>query len=116
MPCIRCSVNQNITNNNKKKLYNGFIDAIQLIPGKTPDSLMVILEDAKDIYFHQNDEIKNAFVEVNMLLRNDPSEYFSPMSEKICMLLEEELGISGANVYIRYLATPDWSWNGRNFA
>lgn len=115
MPCIRCSVNQKLTDENKKKLYAGFIDAIQLIPGKTPDSLMVILEDSKDICFHQSDEIKSAFVEVNMLLRKDPSEHFPPMSEKICRLLDEELGISGSNVYIRYLATPDWGWNGKNF-
>lgn len=115
MPCIRCSVNQTLTDDNKKRLYDGFIDAIQLIPGKTPDSLMVILEDAKDICFHQSDEIKSAFVEVNMLLRKDPSEHFPSMSRKICGLLEEELGIPGSNVYIRYLATPDWGWNGTNF-
>ena len=107
MPCIRCSVNQKLTSQNKENLFQGFIDAIQLIPGKTPDSLMVILEDSKDIYFHQRDDLKSAFV--------DPSEYFSPMTEKICKLLQEELDIAGTNVYVRYLATPDWGWNGKNF-
>ena len=115
MPCIRCSVNQKLTSQNKENLFQGFIDAIQLIPGKTPDSLMVILEDSKDIYFYQRDDLKSAFVEVNMLLRTDPSEYFSPMTEKICKLLQEELDIAGTNVYVRYLATPDWGWNGKNF-
>ncbi|MCI9350181.1 MAG: hypothetical protein HFF83_13340 [Oscillibacter sp.] len=115
MPCIKCSVNQLLTNENKQRLRDGFIDAIQLIPGKTADSVMVILEEGKDLYFHQSAELKIAFIEVNMLLRSDPTEYFSPMSKKICELLSKELGISGANVYIRYLATPDWGWNGRNF-
>ena len=41
MPCIGCSVNQKLTSQNKENLFQGFIDAIQLIPGKTPDSLMV---------------------------------------------------------------------------
>ena len=115
MPCIRCSVNQELTHHNKKNLFQGFIEAIQLIPGKTPDSLMVIFEDSKDIYFHQSNNIKNAFIEVNMLLRADPTEYFPLMTEKICQLLREELDIAGTNVYVRYLATPDWGCNGKNF-
>ena len=54
MPCIKCSVNQLLTNENKQRLRDGFIDAIQLIPGKTADSVMVILEEGKDLYFHQS--------------------------------------------------------------
>ena len=115
MPCIRCAVNQKLTEEKKDALRRGFVDAIQLIPGKKPDSVMVILEDEKDMYFHQNAEILSAFVEVNLLLRADPTEYYSSISGKICKMLSEELGIEGSNVYIRYLATPDWGWNGKNF-
>lgn len=115
MPCIKCFFNQALTDENRRQLRNGLIDAVQLIPGKTADSVMIILEEKKDLYFHQSAEEKCAFVEVNLLLRKDPTEYFSPMSKKICELLDRELGIRGTDVYIRYLATPDWGWNGKNF-
>lgn len=115
MPCIKCFVNQMLTDENKQNLRAGFVNAAQLIPGKTADSVMVILEEGKNLYFHQSAELRSAFVEVNLLLRKDPTEYFSPMSKKICDLLANELGIKGTNVYIRYLATPDWGWDGKNF-
>ena len=115
MPCIKCTVNYTLSEKNKENLRSGLTEAIQLIPGKTADSLMVILDDAKYVAFHQNSEVPNAFVEVNLFRRNDPSEFFPAKNEKICMLLQDELGISGENVYIRYLATTDWGWNGKNF-
>ena len=115
MPCMKCFVNQKLTSENKKNLRDGFIRAAEIIPGKTADSVLVILEEEKDMYFHQSEEIKSAFVEVNLFARKDLTEYFPAMTEKICQLLSEELGIKGTDVYVRYLATTDWGWNGKNF-
>ena len=30
-------------------------------------------------------------------------------------LFQKELGVAPQDMYIRYLATPDWGWNGGNF-
>ena len=115
MPCIRCTVNQKLSSEQKQTLKEGLMEAIQLIPGKTPDSLMIVLQDAADMCFHRDSETPCAFVEVNVLLRKDPSEHYPAMSKSICDLLLRVAHIEGTNIYIRYLATPDWGWNGTNF-
>ncbi|MBC8537211.1 hypothetical protein [Feifania hominis] len=115
MPCIRCTVNQKLNDQQRQALKEGLMEAIQQIPGKTPDSLMIILQDAADMCFHRDSETACAFVEVNALLRKDPSEHYPAMSKIICELLTRVAGIAGTDVYIRYLATPDWGWNGTNF-
>ena len=115
MPCIRCTVNRKLDDSQKNALKEGFMNAIQQIPGKTPESLMIILQDSADMCFHKDSETACAFVEVNVLLRKDPSEHYPAMSSAICDLLNTVLGIAGTDVYIRYLATKDWGWNGTNF-
>ena len=115
MPCIKCQFNQKLTTENKQVLKTGLCEAIELIPGKKADGLMILLEEADTMYFHKTDEVKAAYVEVNMLLRADPSEHFPAMSAKICALFEQELQIAPDCVYIRYTATKDWGWNGTNF-
>ena len=37
------------------------------------------------------------------------------MTEEICALFQQELGVDPKNLYVRYLASPDWGWNGGNF-
>ena len=37
------------------------------------------------------------------------------MTQEICALFQKELGVAPQDMYIRYLATPDWGWNGGNF-
>jgi len=37
------------------------------------------------------------------------------MTEAICSILNEELGIPGDKVYVKYLGTNNWGWNGSNF-
>ena len=114
MPCIRCTVNRKLNKEQKVDLKKGLMEAIQESPGKTPESLMVILHEA-DMYFHKDSDTPCAFVEVNILLRQDPSAHYPAMSRMICELLSSAIGIEGSNVYIRYLATRDWGWNGKNF-
>ena len=115
MPCIRCTLNKKIGKEQSENLKKGFMEAIQLIPGKNPETLMVILQDSADMCFHCSSDIASAFVEVNILLRADPTESFQKMSSVICNLLERELDIEGQNIYIRYTATKDWAWNSINF-
>ena len=115
MPCIRCTINQPASDKQKQLLREGFMEAIQYIPGKKPETLMVIIQDNSDIFFHRTSDNSCAFVEVNILLRDDPTESFSKMSGYICDMLESILSIDGTNVYIRFTATKDWAWNGIKF-
>lgn len=115
MPCIKCQFNQKLNAEKKEAVKEGLCEAIELIPGKKADGLMIVLEDEQTMYFHKTDDIKVAYVEVNMLLRADPSEHFPAMSAKLCDLFHKELDIAPDCVYIRYTATKDWGWNGKNF-
>ncbi len=91
------------------------MEAIQLIPGKKPESLLSIIVDGAEMCFHKSVEDKYAYVEVNSLFRTDPSMYYPDMSAMLCKLLKDTIDVEGTNVYIRYTSTPDWGYNGKNF-
>ena len=37
------------------------------------------------------------------------------MTREVCGLFQQQLGVDPRDLYVRYLATPDWGWNGGNF-
>ena len=37
------------------------------------------------------------------------------MTQDVCALFQQELGVDPKDMYIRYLASLDWGWNNGNF-
>jgi hypothetical protein len=37
------------------------------------------------------------------------------MTQEVCALFQKELGVDPKDLYVRYLASPDWGWNNGNF-
>ena len=56
-----------------------------------------------------------AMVEVKVLGESVDKAGSQAMTQEICALFQKELGVAPQDMYIRYLATPDWGWNGGNF-
>ena len=56
-----------------------------------------------------------AMVEVKVLGDSVDKAGSQAMTQEICALFQKELGVAPQDMYIRYLATPDWGWNGGNF-
>ena len=86
--------------------------AITAIPGKSEGWLMVGIEDNYKLYFRGTAE-PAAMVEVSVF--GNPSENaLETLTSHITGIVTRNLGISSDRVYVSYVSTPDWGWNGSN--
>ncbi|WP_317336611.1 phenylpyruvate tautomerase MIF-related protein [uncultured Ruminococcus sp.] len=96
---------------NKIKTHLGL--AITAIPGKSEGWLMVGIEDNYQLFFKGTDE-PAAMVEVS-LYGNASSNALGVLTSNITRILLDILGISTDRIYVSYMSTENWGWNGSNF-
>jgi len=96
----------------EEALKEGLGKAVALLPGKSEAHLMISLTGDTPMFF-RGEKCGAAFLDVGCFGRGKPEAY-ARMSGAVCALLEKELGIAPANVYIKYSETMDWGWNGGN--
>ncbi|MBQ7486730.1 MAG: hypothetical protein IJT77_04460 [Clostridia bacterium] len=82
--------------------------------GKTENWLMVGFEDNYDLYFAGNQASAAAFVSVALYGQASP-EACDRMTERICAIYNEVLGIPKDRIYVTYQFVENWGWNGQNF-
>lgn len=114
MPCIQTKVNVPLSAEQKEVLKTELGKAINLIPGKSENWLMLTFEDNCSIYFQGNGEIPAAFVEVKIYGKTN-SEVYQKMTVAITDIFNQHLQIEPSRIYIRYEETAYWGWNGNNF-
>ena len=113
MPMISLTTSAEITSESAERLKAGFGQAISLLPGKSEAWLMVSLKGDTAMYF-QGAKRDAAFVDVSCYGSGRPEAY-GKLTGAVCDLLQTELGLDPANVYVKYSETPNWGWNGGNF-
>lgn len=114
MPCIQIQTSCSICTNAKESIKAKLGKAIEVLPGKSENWLMVTMQDEMTIYFKGNQTGESAFVKVGVYGDAD-GRAFNTLTEKICRILNEELGIAPNRIYVQYEATAHWGWNGANF-
>lgn len=114
MPFINTKTNIEITKGKEEMIKKKLGKAIQLIPGKSEEWLMVSFEDRCSLYFKGESNNPIAFVEVK-ILGIASSEDYMKLTAAISDILQDELNIAPNQVYIRYEETQYWGWNGSNF-
>ena len=114
MPCIRVQTSCAMSETAKTNIKSALGEAIAVIPGKSENWLMVVLEDNATIYFKGNDSEASAYVNVGVY--GSPNERaFNALTGEICKILHDELGIAANRIYVQYSTTEHWGWNGQNF-
>lgn len=114
MPFINTKVNIKLSNEQKEILNQKLCKAIEIFPGKTKQWLMLEFEDEKCLYFRGENNSKLAYLEVKILGKSDKSSY-NKMTNELCNIINEVLGIEKDNIYIKYEEIDYWGWNGNNF-
>ena len=93
MPCIRVQTSCAMSETAKTNIKSALGEAIAVIPGKSENWLMVVLEDNATIYFKGNDSEASAYVNVGVY--GSPNERaFNALTGEICKILHDELGIA----------------------
>lgn len=113
MPFIDTKITCRVPDEKKETLKAELGRDISLLH-KSETYLMVGIEDGCDLWMAGKKLDKGAYVSVSLFGKASPSDY-EKMTAAICGLLERELGIPGASVYVTYHPVSDWGWNGGNF-
>lgn len=113
MPFIDCKFSRQLSPKDCENVKRGFGELIKVL-GKSETYLMVGIEDAHTLYLGGKKLENGAFIAVSVYGSVNPAQSRN-MTAKVCEFLENELGISPANVYITYQGIENWGWNGSNF-
>lgn len=113
MPFIDSKIT-GVVSKEKKEIIKKRLGETVSILGKSEGFLMVGFQDQYSLYMGGNELEKGAFVSVS-LFGSASSSAYNQMTEAICKIYKEELDIPGDKIYVSYMSTKDWGWNGRNF-
>ena len=114
MPLLRIQTNVAVPVDKADALLSQGTDLIVNEMSKPREYVQVVLEPETAIAFAGSREA-SAFVELRSL--GLPEDTAKLLSEKICGLLEAELAIPPARVFINFFdfTRPMWGWDGKTF-
>ncbi|HOQ16969.1 MAG TPA: phenylpyruvate tautomerase MIF-related protein [Defluviitaleaceae bacterium] len=114
MPFISTRTSVSIDAEKRENIKAKLGKAIELIPGKTENWLMLSFQDNLPMYFKGSNQEPLAFVEV-MLFGSASQEAYDKLTKAVTDILNEELGIKPNGIYVKYEECKHWGWNGSNF-
>lgn len=114
MPYINTTTTKKITPEIKKTLVEKLGKAIEIIPGKTDEWLMLNFNSEAQMAFRSTELGGAAMVEVE-ILGTASADDKEKLTEAICKIVTEVLGISGERTYVTYREVDTWGYNGMNF-
>lgn len=114
MPYIEAKLSCKLSDEKIEALKTGFGKAIECIPGKSENWLMVNIEDNKKIFFQGNENGASAFISVS-IFGSAAKDAYSNLTDEICKIVSDITDISPARIYVTYSEFDKWGWNGANF-
>ena len=113
MPFISITTNAAVTDENAVSIKTALGKAISVLPGKSENWLMVNISDNNRMYFKGTDS-PAAMVKTELYGKADPAK-LSALTSEITAVLGDTLSIPADRIYVSYLCTENWGWNGSNF-
>ena len=114
MPNIATKVSVEISPEKEVVLKEKLGKAISLLRGKSEAWLMLAFEDNISMYFKGDCTQDYAYLEVSLFGSASDAAY-DRLTAALSEIVNEELGIDRANIYIKYEEAEHWGWNGANF-
>lgn len=114
MPYISTKTTVAICPKKRERIKDKLGQAIEIIPGKSEQWLMLSFEDEAIMYFRGTNDKPIAYVEVKSFGKA-PTDAYNKFTKAICDILKEELEIEPDCVYVKYEEVSHWGWNGNNF-
>ena len=112
MPYIATTANVGIPNRKREAIKGRMGKAIELIPNKSEDWLMLSFRDNVQMYFRGEDD-PCAIVQVKLFGTADEDAYAN-LTEALTDIIREELDIEPDRIYVAYEEINTWGWNGGN--
>ncbi len=114
MPLLQLRTNRSLSPQKAEKFLRQASQEVAQALGKSENYVMTTLESDTPMTFAGNSE-PCAYLELKSLgLHADQT---APLSQRLCTLVQQELGIPSERIYIEF-AAPErafWGWNGKTF-
>ena len=114
MPFIKTMTSVKIDKEAEATLIKKLGKAIEVIPGKTEQWLMLDFADSQRLAFRGDNTKSYAMVEVSLLGRAE-GRYLELLTSEICDALYEVLGIPTDGIYVSYSQLEHWGYDKNNF-
>lgn len=114
MPFINVKVTGEITPDKEKALKDALGKAIELMPGKSENHLMIGFEDKQRLWFRGENGKPMAFVEVKIFGKST-DEGYAKMTAEVTDIMQRELGVEPDMTYVKYEEIDQWGHEGVNY-
>ena len=114
MPYIKTSTTVRVTKEAEQELVKEYGKAIELIPGKNEEWLMLNLSDECRMAFRGDMDGESCMIEVDIFGSTTKAAY-AALTEKLCEIASRVLGVPTDRVYVKYRECDRWGYNGFNF-
>ena len=114
MPFIELLTNVKVETQSEQTLTHAFGKAIEKVPGKSEQWLMVHIEGGASLYFAGKDS-PCALLTVKLYGNVPDDGVCDSLSEELTELAAHELAIAPDRIYIEYETTRQWAWRGKHF-
>lgn len=114
MPFITARVNIPINKEQELKIKTELGKAIELVPGKSEEYLLLNIEDECHMYLRGDGDTSIAYIEA-AIWGNEGHFGYDRFTGDVTKIFSEILDIPPDHVYIRYSDIPDWGVGGMNF-
>lgn len=111
MPFIKSKVSCVISEQQEKKLKMRMGKAIELVPGKTEEYLLLEFEDNSRLWLRGSNEEPIAYIEA-AIFGNEPHYGYDTLTAEITKAFNEVLGIASDKIYIKYEDITAWGVGG----
>jgi len=113
MPFIISRVTQKITEEQEQVLKTRLGKAIELVPGKSEEYLLLGFEGGYHLWLRGDNSRPIAYIQAN-IFGNEGHLGYDAFSLEVTKIFHEVLGIPEDRIYINYTDIPDWAVGGMN--
>ena len=114
MPYIDTKTSAIITKDQKDRLTREFASAIELIPGKSEEWLMLNFDGGCRMAFRGDGDTPCAMIDVQIFGKTTDKAY-DALTERICAIISDILDVPSERIYVKYTEKDRWGYNGFNF-
>ena len=112
MPFIKCKVSCEITKEQEAELKRRFGTAIELVPGKSEDYLLLEFEPNCHLWLRGNNAAPISYIEA-AIFGNESHAGYPAFTAEVAKIFREVLGIAPENCYIKYEDITAWAVGGQ---
>jgi phenylpyruvate tautomerase PptA (4-oxalocrotonate tautomerase family) len=114
MPFLKIATNQPLEQERMSELLKHTSESVATILGKSERYVMISIEHNPQMLFAGSNEAL-AYLELKSI--GLPDDQTKQISNALCQLMEQQLGVSPERVYIEFSAAErhQWGWNSSTF-